>query len=276
MKNSIVALFISGVLLGFPQKGMSQIDAAVDMFELFTGAMNEMDVFVNMDKNLDKLYKLQDNIEKMKKPVDYVKKAKYVYEIATTSEKVICGLKEYKDVYDAYLGTQWKNWEADDGSCLTGLDHEFFVDKTMAVYTSISNTVEFIDDNTWSAAELEELNAEHRIEMQRIIEELNKKIAELKPKVNFEYNLDQYLTKTVALPQDIELGRYDVMRGQGSDEYVDNFNSGGYSVILNIIKMVLAIALLPVIQGALKQNYTPAIGWGTAFIIAMIAEQLLT
>ena len=271
-----VWIVLFGIMLFIPKKGVAQIDAAMDVIDLLSGAMSEMDVFVNMDKNLDKLYKLQDNIEKMKKPVDYAKKAKYVYEIASTSEKVVCGLKEYKDIYNQFLGSTWTDWEGNNESCLTGLDHHFFVDKTMAVYTSISNTVEFIDDNTWTAAELEQLNAKHRIEMQKIIEELNEKIAELRPKVNFETNMQEYLTKTVALPQDIDLGRYDVMRGQGTAEYVDEFSDSGFETILNILKMVLAIALLPVIQGALKQNYGPAIGWGSAFLVAMLAEQLLT
>ncbi len=263
------------ILYHAPGRAVAQIDAAVEVIDLLTGAMSEMDVFVNMDNNLDKLFKLQEDIEKMKRPIDYAKKAKYVYEIATTSEKVVCGLKEYKDIYSAYTGSTWSDWQSDDGSCLFGLDHEFFVDKTMAVYRSISNTVEFIDEETWTAAELEELNAKHRVEMQKIIEELNEKIAELRPKVNFESNLNDYLRSTVALPQDIELGQYDVMDGGGSEEYVSRFSRGGYDTILNIIKMVLAISLLPVVQGAMRQNYTPAIGWGTAFLIAMLAERII-
>ena len=124
MKKYIWITVISCFL--FIPKGVhAQVDAAVDVIELLSGAMNEMDLFINMDKNLDKLYKLQDNIEKVKKPINYAKKAKYVYEIATISEKVVCGLKEYRDMHDRFLGSTWRNWEGDNESCLTGLDHEF-------------------------------------------------------------------------------------------------------------------------------------------------------
>ncbi len=276
--NRLVKYVLIGLLMvaGNRTKGQGVEDVQA-IFEMMTGAMSEMDVFVNMDKNLGKMYELSQSIEDLKKPLGYVQKAQYVYEMAATSEQVICGLKEYQQLYGMYQGSLWAEMEGNNGSCLVGVDHAYFVDRATAVYASIGNMVEFMDKNTWTAAELEQLSKQHREEMEATLAELQLRIDEIKPKINYEENLEAYVSDLV-LPSELDFSAYDPTGGGDVNEVQRIFSRSGPGgmIISPILKILLVLSLIPVIfQASQNGNYKPLLGWFTALIIITILTNLL-
>ena len=266
----LMIMFLTFSSYNYGQISISDIN---ELFGTLTGAMSDMEVFANMDKNIKKLQELAEAAEKMEKPLEYAERAQKIHSIVTRYEKMLCGMQDYNNLHQQYLNSDWYKLMGENGSCLTGLDHETFVENVMGAHASIKNITEYIDKQTFTAAEIEELQAKAREEFQSNIDLLNEKIEDMKPKIEWNRNLEAYQAGIVQ-PYELDLGKYDPMKGEGSKDFQREFASDGKGIIWTIIKLVLLISLVPAVISLTQGDYKLLFGWGVAFFIFVIAQNL--